>query len=731
MLAYIDVAGDVVAHIDGLVGGFVAGLPQEGELGPTLIGLESDIAAQYIENRGKQQPSQLEGLVGGCIGNYDANIHRFVTVSTCSTQEVAQKGAQSKVQMSFADTAPVAPVQVDSSQQIGSQIEVGTRSPFDTTEVLNRITCSHFADAVQTNDDGTCFQKEQATPTSIKSEFKLTEAIYSPSEQHAVLQQLTKLRPDEVCAPVQNTFDVQHDSITLVKIPLAEEFQYQPPSINLVTTFVSGDSVDLSANFTMTVPHTRYEYADSHHIGVAHSAFCGTWDQATFSDTKNCSIIEETKQPERGITPWIDYPRPDPDPDPPSGITIVVPVQEVYSMENIITVTLADDITPVQLGDIRLSLDADSHSWQFSGALLDPEEVVLVKPLADGSAVELHITINGYVWHVLVEKPVTTRNFDGSSIALSGRGISGLLAKPYRQPSSLNIGTLQTVQQIADLLLPLGWTNIWSTVTWNVDGGAYSHSDKTPIEALAQIARDIGAIIVPSRNTQQLEFKPRYPVLPWNFAATIVDVAIPDAAILQMTEEPTSSFQANGVYIHGMDIGGELAFCRLNGTAGDKLASTVSNALMTDPIGLRALGERILAGQFEQPKIKSIDTFMDGTVMPLIDIGTFVGMTVDGVETKAIVNGVSISANFGEVSQSLEFGESTTNSWVAFQDILPKDPMLVATLSSTDGVTSLMALVDGGVVRVRGTGTVGDQYYIRSGEIVSAAPNQTLTEIVL
>jgi len=230
-------------------------------------------------------------------------------------------------------------------------------------------------------------------------------------------------------------------------------------------------------------------------------------------------------------------------------------------------------------------------------------------------------------------------------------------------------------------------------------------------------------MIVPSTDSQEIYFKSRYPVLPWNFNLVAVDIAIPDSAILQLTEEPTSSFQANGVYIHGNEIGGELSFVRLNGTAGDRLAPTVFNSLMTTDVATRHLAGRVLGGQYAQPKIKSITTFMDGALVPFIDLGTFVGLTVDAVETRGIVNGCNISVKFEEVTQTITIGEATNNTWVAFKEILPKNPMLVGTLVSTDGTTSLMTLLGTGVVRVRGTGNVNGKYYIRSSEIVGEAPD--------
>lgn len=224
---------------------------------------------------------------------------------------------------------------------------------------------------------------------------------------------------------------------------------------------------------------------------------------------------------------------------------------------------------------------------------------------------------------------------------------------------------------------------------------------------------------------------PRYPVLPWNYENETPDLIIPDAVIESLTYRNVVPAQGNAVYVHGSDIGGVLARCRLTGTAGDKLLQTMTNSLMTDVIGCRALGERLLASQWEQPTIQSLTIPMNSTEMPLAKIGNLVKINIDGGQVRGVVNSISISANLGKVSQTITIGEETANVWQGFKELLPRDPLLVGTLSNTDGQTSLMTLIDGGVIRVRGTGVVNQKYYIRAGRIENEAPNLDIDEIVI
>lgn len=424
----------------------------------------------------------------------------------------------------------------------------------------------------------------------------------------------------------------------------------------------------------------------------------------------------------------VDIPRPPPYVSP-DHVTVTIPTKQVYQMQHSISVTL-ENLTPISVDAVHLSLDADSFAWSFSANLLDLTQLDLVKQPTDAPPVTLVITIDGTVFKMLVEKITRNRSFAKNSIALSGRSLSALLSSPYEQPRSATQSSLMTVQQIAALELPSGWTLNWQCQDWNVPSGAFSYTSKTPIQVITEIAASIGAIVVPSRNAKVLNVITRYSVLPWNFTATTPDLVIPDAAIISLSYRNIVPTQANAVYIHGSEQGGILSRCRLNGTAGDKLSATVTNALMTDVYGTRQLGEKILADNYEQPAIQSITMSLGGDY-PLVNVGVFVRINIDGGQVRGVVNSVSIDASLDKISQTIQIGNESTNVWTAFKEIMPSSPLLVGTVASVDGQTSLVTLIDGGVIRCRGVGAVSEKWYIRNGALESKAPSLTLSEIVI
>lgn len=63
------------------------------------------------------------------------------------------------------------------------------------------------------------------------------------------------------------------------------------------------------------------------------------------------------------------------------------------------------------------------------------------------------------------------------------------------------------------------------------------------------------------------------------------------------------------------------------------------------------------------------------------------------------------------------------NVYAALRGMLPKSPLMVATVASTTGESSIVTLASGDSLTVRGTGTVGDQVFVQGGYIQGPAPS--------
>jgi hypothetical protein len=706
------ISGEISGQVDNVV-------VVQGSMAGQLDGVAGNIQALTIANTGVIL-GVLADIVGGLDGAFDVNVHRFELVSACC-QTIGAKGMSATLKaaqdQSFlqrystcaivepatpgawetaiqVDQMLVASMQADCPAEDATHVNHALMFPVEQMSLLVINRCGTMADA-------------GGLSMSLRAEFDLLEFIYKESGH-----------------PSEDSGQHVHRFITYRRDDFPLPYRYVP-SVQFALT---ADNYSPNYDFAWPFSAPIIELSESDIKGLVRwHTVCSRQIAAPFI-MRRCAPAQDARRPPLGASPPIDPPPPPPPVDP-NHETFVIPTQSAYLMQHVITTTLLD-LTPINLASVSLSLDADAFAWSFRGALINAAQLPLVKQV--GSApVHLIVTINGYQWQVLVERIEHNRQFGQRSITLSGRGLTALLGQPYEQPASATQGDLLTVQQLAELQLPTGWTLDWQTVNWNVPAGAYSYTNQTPIQALTNLASDIGAMLVPSRNSQAMTMLPRYPVLPWDFGVVPADVEIPEAVLMNLVQRPVVPSQANGVYVHGGEVGGQIGWCRRTGTDGAKLAQTVSNALMTDVIGLRAVGERVLAAQHEQPTIQSATLPLDGVDIPLIEVGQLVEITVDSVPVRGIVNGVTIDATLSSVRQSIQLGEETPNTWALFKELLPRDPLLIATLSVTDGTTSLMTLLDNGVVRVRGTGTVGDKYYIRAGKIDGDAPAMTQSEIVI
>lgn len=717
-------SGYLAGTLEGVAGSIQAAISIYGQVSGVLDGISGEFVGQNIANVGVISGG-LDGIVGLIEAKYDVNVHRYVVSASCSDQDNAAGlscGAAAPVDQSvFLSTKHCLPRQdatplhrkTNSIFEQDIPIAVEICSVVDAASPMGDRIAARL-DLLQLRCQRQCALTQQATSrfASLQAAFDLLHFVTSRS-----------------CHRVQDASQAIREEITVLA---AYETLPGAAVYTAGTDFVVASDRGFTLGKTLAWPYIetiRY-LRDTQSKGVTTREACSSWQLAQRVFKRQCHPIQDARRPPPGKSIIIDPPRPPP-PDPPPGHqTFIIPTQSVYTMQHVISVVTLVGNVPVPMSSVSLSLNADAYAWQFSGTLLDPAALSLVE-IVDNDPVTLKITIDGYVWHAIVEEIEHSREFGKQSITLKGRSPSALLGWPYVQPGSSAYGSDMTVQQLADMQMPIDWTLNWSQVTWVVPGNAWSYTNQTPIQVLAGIATDTGSMLVPARDSQSLAMMPRYPYWPWEFSGATPDLVIPEAAIKSVSLRPKLGTQANGVYVHGGDTGGVLGWCRLNGTAGDRLAATLSNNLMTDVVGCRALGSRILAGQYTQPLVKSFTTYLDGVIFPLAEIGQLVEVNLGATVERGIINGVGIEATLASVRQTIQIGEETPNVWALFKELLPRDPLLVGTLVSTDGATSIMTLIDSGVVSVRGTGTAGNKYYIRAGRIEGDAPSLTQQEIVV
>lgn len=657
----------------------------------------------------------LDDLVGSAQCNYDSNVPRHLTC---------------KLTVDLQDGDSVSLV-INANQQATSCYSLLLNSTAEAAQSID-IELSYEQAKTVFHSVNTCATTGQTESVSVtlNSPINLTQFVSlllcdDKQDANAVADTIQSIQDVLIFTSSQTETKVEdcgHNIIRVIETRYLSLAEYTPVPV-----------VNFSASNYMPLPvavfnnSIRTEYLIEMTHGVVSLQITTTAGNSQELSKKTCSIAQMAIPPLPGKSiPHIGT-RPKPNPQPPNHITYHIPIRETYAMQHTIIVKTVADNQALELKKISLSYDAESYAWQFSGTLAYIADLSRFN-LTDFEPVQLSISIDGHVWLVVVEELPENKSFGKIEIQLTGRSLSALLGEPWSQINSYLQGSEMTVQQLADSLIPFDWTIDWQCPTWLLPANTYSHTQQSPLQSLKTIANNIGAVLYPVPDSKTLRVQPRYPVLPWNYNLSGMnpDVVIPDDAVLSMGIKSRVASPINGVYVHGTTADGILGRCVLSGTAGDVLAATESNSLITDVVGARALGERVLAGKYTQPTISTLTTFLGGD-FPLFDVG----MLVLANGEKATVTGVSIDVEFGTVRQHLTFGENMTNVYARFLSVLPKTPLLVGTVVSNYGENSIMSLIGGGVIAARGTGTVGQNYYVRNGVIETQAPNLTAFDIML
>lgn len=339
----------------------------------------------------------------------------------------------------------------------------------------------------------------------------------------------------------------------------------------------------------------------------------------------------------------------------PSDPLKVIPIQRSYIVINSVSLKRADDGSEVIAASLSVGIDADSWAWSWD-AQINSAQLDAVMPGSDGAPVELRATINGSPFLLLAERISRERSFGKSSLRVSGRGISALLAAPYFARRALRNDVAMDMEQLAEVALTengvgIGWTLDWQAADWLVPAGLWA-TTATPVEALVALAQSAGAYVQPARNSKLLRVLPRYAIAPWDWSASAPALQIPDAVFTTESIEWVEKARYNAVYVSGQGTGGLLGLAKRDGTAGDVLAQMITDPLVTDAAAVRARGLPVLADTGRQALVSGTMPVLDG--VGIIDVGTLVQLGSGASARRGLVRSVKVAAGFPRVRQTLE-----------------------------------------------------------------------------
>ncbi|TYZ40155.1 hypothetical protein C2U34_24340 [Ralstonia solanacearum] len=171
---------------------------------------------------------------------------------------------------------------------------------------------------------------------------------------------------------------------------------------------------------------------------------------------------------------------------------------------------------------------------------------------------------------------------------------------------------------------------------------------------IGRIVESVGGYVNAHPRLRTLMAKPRYPVLPWNWAAEVPDRTLPIDVVktlnLRWQEKPTF----NAVYVCGERQGVSGHVVRA-GSAGDLVAPTMVDALITHADAARERGRSILADVGRQARV-TLELPMLNT-LGLLDPGLMLAVGEGGSTWHGLVRATSIGAEWTEslsVRQTIE-----------------------------------------------------------------------------
>ena len=340
-------------------------------------------------------------------------------------------------------------------------------------------------------------------------------------------------------------------------------------------------------------------------------------------------------------------------PGPQPVETIVVPVRRVYVVINEARLRRVDGDIQIPTFTMSMSLDADSWTWSFSASV--PGYALADIEPEDGVPVAVQATINGTPYRFIVESIARERTFGRSDLRIGGRGRAAVLDAPYAPIMSFGNEFGRTAQQIMNDILvdngvPLGWTVEWNPDDWNVPAGVFNHQGSY-ISAMNQVAGSISAYLQPHNTDEVLRVLSRYPVAPWDWAGVTPDFELPSAVMSRESIEWRDKARYNRVYVMGQQVGVNGRVTR-TGTAGDYLAPTVVDPLITQAVAARQRGLAVLSdtGRIATVGLRLPVLAETGIIKP----GSFISYIDGGIERIGLTRSVQVEVGLPAIWQTIE-----------------------------------------------------------------------------
>ena len=342
---------------------------------------------------------------------------------------------------------------------------------------------------------------------------------------------------------------------------------------------------------------------------------------------------------------------------PAPGATLVILPARFYMTAHTIFAQRLPDLADVPIFDATVSADTGSYCWTLSAS--GPSSLFAQLAPVDGLPVRLRLTLDGIPWVFAVDTLSRSSAFGKTGVSITGRSVTALIGAPYLRATTRTNTEARLAQQLAlDALQFSGVDLDWGLTDWMVPTAAWSHQG-TPLDAVQAIAQAAGGYLQSHRSEAILLTRHPYsqragdqPGAPWGWMTGSADVELAPDAIITEGLERMDGPDINAVYVSGT-AQGVLAQVKRTGSAADKLAAMVTDALITDAVTARQRGLAILGTAGPQFNVRMDLPVLTGAGQPgVLDVGQLVQINA-ATPWRGRVRAVNVSAKSPSLRQSI------------------------------------------------------------------------------
>jgi hypothetical protein len=342
---------------------------------------------------------------------------------------------------------------------------------------------------------------------------------------------------------------------------------------------------------------------------------------------------------------------------PGTAATFAILPARFYMTAHTIYAQRLPDMADVPIFDATVSADSGSYCWTLSAT--GPQSLFAQLAPVDGLPVQLRVSLDGIPWVFAVDSLSRTSAFGKSGVSIGARSVTALIGAPYLRATTRTNTESRLAQQLAlDALQYSGVDLDWGLTDWLVPPAAWSHQG-TPLDAVQAIAMAAGGYLQSHRSAATLLTRHPYsqragdnPGAPWGWMSGPADVELAPDAIITEGLERRDGPDINAVYVSGTTQG-VLAQVKRTGSAADKLAAMVSDALITQAPAARQRGLSILGTAGPQYAVRMELPVLTGLGQPgVLDVGQLVQVNA-AVPWRGRVRAVSVSAKSPSLRQSI------------------------------------------------------------------------------